>query len=96
MVCCRRVACLSLLKLLKMRGKTLSLREKEMVMSCVEFFEKENAYRTKIHGNDVCRRTAKALGVLERTVYHVKAQMEAGEAAASAGGYSGEPKPTEY
>ena len=62
----------------------------------LSFFEKEKAYRKKIHGNDVCRRTTEALGVSERTVYHVKARMEAGEAAASAGGYSGEPKPTEF
>ena len=31
-------ACLSLFKLLKMSGKPLSLHEKEMVISCVEFF----------------------------------------------------------
>ena len=92
----RHDTCLSLRKLLKMSGKPLSLRQKKMVMSCVEVFEKEKAYRKKIHGNDVCRRTAEALGVSERTVYLVKAQMEAGEAAASAGEHSGELKPTEF
>ena len=35
---------LPLLELLKMSGNPLSLREKEMVMSCVQFFEKEKAY----------------------------------------------------
>ena len=79
-----------------MSGKPLSLRVQEMVMSWVEFFEKEKAYRKKIHGNDVCRRTAEALGVSERTAYSVKAQMEAGQAAASAGEHSGGPKPTEF
>ena len=50
----------------------LSLREKEMVMSCVQFFEKEKAYWKKIHGNDLCRRTAETLGVPERTVCRVE------------------------
>ena len=62
----------------------------------LSFFEKEKAYRKKIHGNDVFGRTAEALGVSERTVCRVKAQMEAGEAAASAGEHSGGPKPTEF
>ena len=79
-----------------MSGKPLSLRVQEMVMSWVEFVEKENAYRKKIHGNDVCRRTAEALGVSERAVYRVKAQIEACQAAASAGEHSSRPKPTEF
>ena len=42
----RHDACLSLLKLLKISSEPLPLCEKEMVMSCVEFFffEKEKAY----------------------------------------------------
>ena len=79
-----------------MSGKPLSLREKKMVMSCAEFFEKEKTYRKKIHGNDVCRRSAEALGVSERAVYRVKAQIEACQAAASAGEHSSRPKPTEF
>ena len=59
-------------ELLKMSGNPLSLREKEMVMSCVQFFKKEKVYQKKIHGNDLYCRTAEALGVSERTVYRVK------------------------
>ena len=65
-------SCLPLLELLRMSGNPLSLREKEMVMSCVQLFEKERAYRKEIHGNDPCGHTAEALGVSERTVYRVK------------------------
>ena len=65
-------SCLPLLELLKMSGNPLSLREKEMVMSCVQFFEEEKAYRKKIHGNHLCHCTAEALGVSERAVYRVK------------------------
>ena len=65
-------SCLPLLELLKMSGTLLSLREKEMVMSCVQFFKKEKVYQKKILVDDLYRRTAEALGVSERTVYRVK------------------------
>ena len=47
-------SCLPLLELLKMSGNLLSLCEKEMVMSCVEFFfwEREGILKKKINGND--------------------------------------------
>ena len=65
-------SCLPLLELLKMSGNPLSLRGKEMVMSCVQFFKKEKVYQKKINANNLYRRTPEALGVSEHTVYRVK------------------------
>ena len=55
-----------------MSGNPISLHEKEMVMSCVQFSKKEKVNQMKIHVDDLYLRTAEALGVSERTVYRVK------------------------
>ena len=65
-----------------MSGQHLSLREKQLIFSCVEFFEKEKLYRKKIYGNEPAVRAAEALGVSRRTVFAVKNELSGGPGAA--------------
>ena len=86
--------------LLNMNDNPLSVRQRERVMSCVEFFffflEREGI--RKENSNDVCHRTAEALEIRSALFTRVKAEMEAGEAAANAGArkHRGGPKPIEF
>ena len=46
-----------------------------MVFRCLQFFEREKQYRTKILGNEPASRTAEALGLSRRTVFAVKKEL---------------------
>ena len=59
-----------------MSGRPLSTREREMILSCLDFFEREKLHRQKFFGNDPSCRTAEALGISRATVFNVKKETQ--------------------